>query len=142
MGRFAAANDAARAAGDVTIQRGGIVFDRGVTLYTRVLNPRRGSDVVARGGDTYAALARGPADTKVELRRITEQTLRDGARSLCGEARPAYAALAFDDRSRALTVLVFAGEEPPGPTSTQTTLCASYTFAAPGGRMRQGVLLR
>ena len=143
MGRYEAVSDAARqAAGDVSIRRGGLVFDRGVTLYTRILNPRRGADAVARGGDTYAALTRGAADVRVELRRITEQHVGEGARVLCGDVRPTYAALAYEEDAAAVTLLVFAGEEPPGPRSTSSRLCAAFAFEAADGARTQGALFQ
>jgi hypothetical protein len=145
MGQYKAASDSARQlTGDVSIERGGLVFAKGVVLYTRVLDPRRGGDLIARDGDTYAAAALGPSDLAIELRRVTEQTVQDGARGLCGEERPQYVALAYG-RARAaeVTLLAFAGEEPPGPSATRSRVCAAFAYAAPdGARTRQGVVLR
>jgi hypothetical protein len=85
----------------------------------------------------------GPAELAVELRRVTEQIVSEGARGVCGEVRPAYVALAYDERATAVTLLVFTGDEPPGPNATQSELCATFAYAAPdGARTRQGVLLR
>ena len=143
MGRYLAASDTARAiTGDVDIERGGLAFASGVVLYTRVLNPRRGGDLIARNGDSYAAATLGPADLIIELRRVTEQAVPAGRVGLCGAERPQYVALAYEPRATSVTLLVFAGDEPPGPEATQSRVCASFAFDAPdGARTRQGVVL-
>jgi len=141
-GLFKASSDAAlTATGDLELQRAGLVFSNGVVLYTRTLEPRRGSDVISRNGDSYAAIAVRPAQVAVELRRVTEEVAPQ-ALGLCGVQRPHYVALLFDDRATSLTVLVFAGEEPPGPDATDSRLCAALAYVAPSGaRTRQGVVL-
>ena len=143
MGRYLAASDTARSiTRGVDIQRGGLVFDSGVVLYTRVLQPRRAGELISRGGDSYAAAALGSGNLIVELRRVTEQVTPDGRVGLCGAARPQYVALAYEERATAVTLLVFSGDEPPGPEATHSRLCASYAYAAPdGARTRQGVVL-
>jgi hypothetical protein len=141
-GLFKASSDAARhATGDIELQRAGIMFANGVVLYTRTLEPRRGSDLISRSGDSYAAIAVRPAEVAVELRRVTEQVApQDGG--LCGRQRPHYVALLFDERATLLTVLVFAGEEPPGPDASGSRLCAALAYVAPSGaRTQQGVVL-
>ncbi|MCL4714929.1 MAG: hypothetical protein KJZ75_08470 [Hyphomonadaceae bacterium] len=142
-GYFKAESNTARAiTGDVRIERGGVVFGSGVVLYTRTLEPRSGGDVISRDGDSYAAAALGPGDLSVELRRVAEQTVPQGGVGLCGAARVEYVALAHDQRARKVTLLAFAGEEPPGPQATQSRVCASFAFAAPeGARTREGVVL-
>ncbi len=142
-GRYVAASETSRLrTGDMTIERGGLVFTAGQVLYTRVLDPRRGYDAVARGGDSYAALAVGPSDMAVELRRVTDQTLPAGAQGLCGDEAPAYVALAAAEHAKAVTLLVFAGEEPPGPDAVASRYCGAFAYEAPdGARTRQGVLL-
>lgn len=142
-GRYVAASESARLlTGDMTIERAGLVFANGQVLYTRVLSPRRGYDAVARGGDTYAALAVGASEMEVELRRVTEHTLSPGARGICGERAPAYVALAVEQRGTAVTVLAFSGAEPPGPDATDSRFCGAFAYEAPdGARTRQGVLL-
>jgi hypothetical protein len=143
MGQYRAASDTARVVtGDVSIERGGLIFDKGVVLYTRVLSPRRGYDRIARDGDSYAAVAVGAADLTVELRRVTEQRIAAAGHGLCGDDAPGYIALAYEARATQVTLLVFAGDEPPGPDATQSRLCATYAYAAPSGaRTRQGVVL-
>lgn len=142
-GRYLAASETARLrTGDMTIERGGLVFTAGQVLYTRVLDPRRGYDPVARGGDSYAALAVGPSDMAVELRRVTDQTLPAGAQGLCGDEAPAYVALASAEHGKAVTLLAFAGGEPPGPDAMASRFCGAFAYEAPdGARTRQGVLL-
>lgn len=142
LGHFKANSQTARMlAGDVGIERGGLIFARGAVLYTRTLAPRRGGDLIARDGDSYAAAALGAADMLVELRRVTQET-GEGAR-LCGEAGVAYVALVHEARAAAVTMLMFAGDEPPGPEATQSRLCGTFGFAAPSGaRTREGVVLR
>ncbi|PZO53171.1 MAG: hypothetical protein DCF16_07835 [Alphaproteobacteria bacterium] len=140
VGDYRAITDAARTApGDVTIEHGGLVFSRGAILYTRRLQPRAPSERIARDGLSYAAVVRG-ADLNIELRRVTEETLANGAASLCGAETPAYVALAHDERSAHVTVLVFTGDEPPGPQATSSRLCGSfaYTLRESG---RHGVVL-
>lgn len=139
-GQYRAASESARAlTGDVAIERGGLIFGNGGVFYTRALDPRRGGDLTARGGATYAAMALGASELQVELRRIVEaQGLQ-----LCGEGEAAYVALVHDGRPHAVTLLVFAGEEPPGPEATASRLCGSFAYHAPNGvRTRDGVVLR
>jgi hypothetical protein len=143
MGHYRAASDTARnLTGNLAIERGGLLFERGVILYTRTLAPRRGSDLIARDGDSYAAVAVDQSDLRVELRRVTEEILSDGGRSLCGEDTAAYVAILHTDRVTEVKLLVFAGSEPPGPNATNSRLCGAYAYSAPdGARTRQGVVL-
>lgn len=135
-------NTARAITGAVVIQRGGISFGNGVILYTRTLNPRRGGDLIAKNGDSYAAAVVGPGSLQVELRRITEQVVPDGVIGLCGAERPQYVALAYDERETTVTMLVFAGDEPPGPQALNSRVCARFGYAAPdGARTREGVVL-
>jgi hypothetical protein len=143
-GRYRALSDTAQAiTGNVTIEHGGLIFDKGVVIYTRTLNPRRGADLIARNGDSYAAVAVGPGELTIELRRVREQALTGGAQGLCAPQTPTYVALAYQERATSVTVLVFSGEEPPGPQATQSQLCATFAYAVPdGARTRQGVVLQ
>jgi hypothetical protein len=143
-GEYRAASDTARSVtGNLSLERGGLIFDKGVVLYTRTLTPRQALERVARDGDSYAAILVSPGDLVIDLRRVTEQTLTGGAQSLCGEDEPAYVAIAQEDRATTVTVLVFAGEEPPGPNATASRLCGAFAYAAPdGARTREGVVLR
>jgi hypothetical protein len=142
LGEYRAASDnACKQTGDVAIERGGLVFAKGVILYTRALRPRRGYDLVAAEGNSFAAIALGPAGLSVDLRRVTEQTLSGGAEGLCGADAPTYIALAYEERAASVTMMVFAGEEPPGSGATQSRLCGAFAYAAPdGARTRQGVV--
>lgn len=143
VGQYNAASGTAReATGGVSIERGGLLFSKGVVLYTRTLNPRSGLERIARDGQSYASIATIPTDLTIELRRVSEQVLTNNARGLCGDAAPGYVALAYGERANTVTVLVFAGDEPPGPNATQSRLCATLAYAAPGGaRTSQGVVL-
>lgn len=143
MGVFKASSNTARGiTGDVAIERGGLRFGSGVILYTRALAPRSGNDLIARGGDSYAAAAVGPGDLTIELRRITDQTVPDGVVGLCGATRPQYIALAYEPRATSVTMIVFSGDEPPGPDATQSHICATFAYVAPdGARTREGVVL-
>jgi hypothetical protein len=143
MGWFRASSNTARGiTGDVTIERGGLVFQSGVIVYTRPLQPRGAGELISRGGDSYAAAALGPGDLTIELRRVTEQTVPDGRVGLCGASRPEYVALAYEARVTNVKVLVFSGEEPPGPDATHSRLCARFAYDAPdGARTREGVVL-
>lgn len=140
MGQFRAASDNARSQlGDVSVERAGLIFAGGAVFYTRTLDPRVGADAVAQGGDSYASIALGPSDLRVELRRVTE-ALHAGA--ICGDGAPAYIALVHEERPASFTLLVFSGDEPPGPAATRSRLCASYRYDAPqGARTREGVVL-
>ena len=142
-GDFKPSSNTARAiTGAMVVQTGGISFENGVILYTRTLNPRRGGDLVAKNGDSYAAAVVGPGTLSVELRRVTEQVLANGAIGLCGAERPQYVALAYDTRATTVTMLVFAGDEPPGPQAMNSRVCARFGYAAPeGARTREGVVL-
>jgi len=143
VGEFKAASDTARAiSGDIRIERGGLLFSSGIVLFTRTLAPRRGSDVISRDGDSYAAAALGPADLVVELRRVTDQTVPHSRVGLCGAQSVEYIALAYETRAQKVTALVFTGDEPPGPQASRSRLCASYAFAPPAGaRTTQGIVL-
>lgn len=142
MGQYRANSERARAAGDVVVEHAGLVFDGGAVLYTRILNPRRPDERIARDGQSYAVVATDSASTSIELRRVTDQTLANGAPSLCDAETPAYVALVYGERAADMTVLVFAGDEPPGPTATRTRLCGAFAYAArDGARARQGVVL-
>lgn len=140
IGNYRAASEAARiAAGDVTIEHGGLVFSRGVILYTRMLNPRTAHERIARDGLSYATVARG-GDQRIELRRVTEQTLATGVPSLCGAEAPVYVALAHHGGGAHVTILVFSGDEPPGPQATRSRLCANFSYSLREGGQR-GVVL-
>jgi hypothetical protein len=143
VGEFRAASETAReVTGNLSIERGGLIFDRGVVLYTRSLHPRAAHERIARDGDSYAAVLVSSGELPIELRRVTEQTLTGGAQGLCGSDRPTYVAIANEERSSYLIVLVFSGHEPPGPDATESQLCARFKYAAPdGARTREGVVL-
>lgn len=143
-GVFRAESDSARTlTGNLSLERGGLIFDKGVVLYTRSLLPRQASERVSRDGDSYAAILVSPADIPLELRRVTEQTLANGAVGLCGDEEPGYVAIARQDRAAGLVILVFAGDEPPGPEAAATRLCGAFAYTAPeGARTRIGVVLR
>lgn len=142
-GEYKPASNTARAiTGAMVVQRGGVSFDNGVVLYTRTLNPRRGGDLIAKNGDSYAAAVVGPGTLSVELRRVTEQVVPAGAVGLCGAEPPRYVALTYDARATIVTVLVFSGDEPPGPEAETSRVCARFGYAAPdGARTREGVVL-
>lgn len=140
LGQYKAASETARALlGDVGVERAGLIFSSGAALYTRTLEPRRGADATARDGLSYAALAVGSSDLEVELRRIIDTTQAD---ALCGGDAPTYVALVQPPRAPGFTLLLFAGDEPPGPQATQSRLCASYAYVAPhGARTYERVVL-
>ncbi len=142
-GEFRAASDTARQlTGNLSLERGGLIFDKGVVLYTRTLQPRSASERIAQDGDSYAAILVSPADLIVDLRHVTEETLTGAATSLCGDDEPAYVAIAPEEHSTSLTVLVFAGAEPPGPNATTSRLCGAFKYAAPdGARTSEGIVL-
>lgn len=142
-GHYNAASNTARGiTGDVSVERGGVLFASGVVLFTRTLDPRSGGDVISRDGDSFAAAALGPGDLSIELRRVTEQTVPQGRVGLCGEDDVEYVALAYDEHAHIMTLLAFSGDEAPGPEATQSRVCASFGYAAPdGARTREGVVL-
>ncbi len=142
-GDYKASSNTARAiTGAMIIQRGGVTFANGVILYTRTLAPRTGNDLISKNGDSYAAAVVGPGSLMIELRRVTEQVTPDGAIGLCGAERPQYVALAYDARATTVTMLVFTGDEPPGPETMASHICARFGYAAPeGARTREGVVL-
>ncbi|MEZ5996236.1 MAG: hypothetical protein R3C25_10830 [Hyphomonadaceae bacterium] len=142
-GDFKASSNTARGiTGDIFIARAGLTFANGVVLYTRTLSARTGGDLIARNGDSYAAAALGPGALRVELRHVNEQYVPEGVVGLCGAERPQYVALAYEERATSVTLLVFAGEEPPGPEALRTRVCASFRYHAPNGaRTREGVVL-
>lgn len=138
----ASSNTARSITGGMVIQRAGVSFTNGIVLYTRTLNPRRGGDLLAKNGDSYAAAVVGPGNLNIELRRVTEQVVPAGVIGLCGTERPQYVALAYDERATVVTLLVFTGNEPPGPEAMQSRVCARFGYAAPeGARTREGVVL-
>jgi hypothetical protein len=138
----AASNTARDATGGESVQPGGMIIEKGVVLYTRTHKPRSAMERIARDGDSYAAIAVIPTDLTIDLRRVTEQTVAPGKRGLCGDTPPGYVALAYGERATTVTLLVFAGDEPPGPNATRSRLCATLAYATPGGaRTSQGVVL-
>jgi hypothetical protein len=143
-GEFRAASETAREiTGNLSIERAGLIFDRGIVLYTRTLNPRSANEQIARDGDSYAAVLVSSGAVPIELRHVTEESLSGGAEGLCGDDRPSYVAIALEERTAYLMLLVFAGDEPPGPNATRSRLCARFKYAAPeGARTREGVVLR
>ncbi|MEZ5958036.1 MAG: hypothetical protein R3C27_12600 [Hyphomonadaceae bacterium] len=143
FGDYKPASSTARTiTGAMSVQRAGVSFESGVVLYTRTLNPRRGGDLMAKNGDTYAAAVVGPGSLNVELRRVTEQVVPGGVVGLCGAERPQYVALTYDERARVVTVLVFAGDEPPSRDALNSHVCARFGYEAPeGARTREGVVL-
>ncbi len=138
----AASASAQQLTGNMRIERAGMLFDSGITLFTRTLDPLRGTDRIARDGDSYAAAAFGPSDLLVELRRVTEETPRSDGGKLCGSAHVEYIAIVYDARATSLTLLAFTGAEPPSPQATQSRICARLGYSAPhGARTREGVVL-
>lgn len=144
IGDYRAASDTARnITGNVAFERAGIVFDSGVVLYTRVLSPRPAHERMSSQGESYAAAALRPPDVTVELRRVTEEISASRSRRPCGGERTSYVALIYEGRASNVTLLAFAGDQPPGPSATQSRLCAAFAYVAPdGARTRQGVVLQ
>jgi|CXWL01.1.fsa_nt_gi hypothetical protein len=126
----ALSNNAISLTGEVLITPSGLMFERGVTLFTRALEPRSPTDRIGQGGESYGEIA-GSLAPEVELRRVTDQVIAPGALNrdgLCGAGlRPGYIALLRD--SSALSLIVFAGEQPPGPGATDAPVCAIYAYA-------------
>jgi hypothetical protein len=147
LGAYKAQSETARAViGNVRIERAGLAFANGVTLYTRDLNPRRGHDLIARGGESYAAAVVGASEIVVELRRVNQQVIAPNASAIhgaCDTAEPPrYVALVYEPPAHNVTLIVFTGDEAPGPEATQSRVCAIYGFTAPeGARTREGVVL-
>lgn len=142
-GRFNAASDTARSlTGGVSITRDGLAFDTGAMLATRIVGEHHGWDQIARDGDTFAAAAVGPSDLSVELRRVTSTQSLRRAPELCATA-PGYVAIVHKPQRMEVTLLVFAGDEQPGPQAARSTLCAAFAYTLPSGaRTREGVVLR
>jgi len=141
---FNAASETARSfTGDVTLEGARLSFAKGATLMTRPLARREAAEPIAQGGPSFAAAALGPPDIVVEVRRVTEQSLAQGAPSLCSSGgSPTYVALIYGQRSTRVTLMVFNGDEAPGQSASKSWLCATYAYTAPDGvRTRQGVLL-
>jgi|CXWL01.1.fsa_nt_gi hypothetical protein len=147
MGAFKAQSETARAVtGDVAIQRAGLSFANGVTLYTRQLDPRRGHDRMSHDGESYAAAAVASSNVVVELRRVNQQVIAPNASAIhgaCDTAEPPrYVAIVYEPPAHGITLIVFTGDDAPSPTATDARVCAIYGFTAPeGARTREGVLL-
>lgn len=142
MGQYSPVSPTARATtGELSIQRAGLIFENGVVLYTRTLEPRAATERTSRDGMSYLALTTGSSALSVELRRVTEAVVAHESEPLCGGERPSYVALVLDRRGQQLTILVFTGDEPPGPDATQTTLCATLRYTA-ANLAPHGVVLR
>ncbi len=142
-GDYKASSNTARAiTGAMIVERGGVSFANGVMLYTHTLSPRSGGDLIAKNGDSFAAAVLGPGSLNIELRRVTGQVTPEGVIGLCGAERPQYVALAYDTRATTVTMLVFSGDQPPGPEAMNSRICARFGYAAPeGARTREGVVL-
>ena len=126
----AASTTAMSLTGDMVITPSGLIFERGITLFTRALEPRSPTDRIGQSGESYGEVA-GSLAAEVELRRVTNQVIAPGALNrdgLCGAGvRPAYVALLRD--TSALSLIVFAGEQPPGPGASDALVCAIYGYA-------------
>ncbi|MBX3428864.1 MAG: hypothetical protein KF779_04710 [Hyphomonadaceae bacterium] len=142
-GEFKTSSNTARAiTGGMVVERTEVTFENGVVLHTEVLNARRGGDLIAKNGDSFAAAVVGPGTLNVELRRVIEQVLPAGVIGLCGAERPQFIALAYDARATRVTMLVFSGSEAPGPEAAHSRVCARFGYAAPdGARTSEGVVL-
>lgn len=142
-GDYKPSSNTARAiTGAMVVQRGGVTFANGVVLYTRTLEPRRGGDLIAKNGDSYAGAVVGAGSLNIELRRVTEQVVPVGVVGLCGVEAPQYVALAYDERATTVSLLVFSGAEPPGSDAMSSRVCARFGYKAPeGARTREGVVL-
>ncbi len=141
-GQYRPISATARAAmGELSIQRAGLIFENGVVLYTRTLEPRAATERTSRDGMSYMALVSGAAERSVELRRVTEAVTAQNGEPICVGEQPTYAALVFDRRGQHLTLLVFIGDEPPSPEATQSTLCATLRYTS-ANLAPQGVVLR
>jgi hypothetical protein len=141
---FKAASETARNfTGDLAIEPDALRFAKGAALATRALAPRGADQLVARGGDSFAAIAVSSGDLQVEVRAIVSQRLSQGAPSLCqNDWMPSYVALVFGQRDMRVTVILFSGADEPGPNATDSRVCATYAYTAPdGARTRQGVVL-
>lgn len=125
LGEYSAASEAARTLGDVGIERAGLIFASGAVLYTRTLEPRAGGDRTSRDGASYAALAGGDV-AQVELRRVVSASAAEG---FCEGREPSFAALAHAPGRSSFTLLVFAGDDPPGPNAEAISLCGRYAYA-------------
>jgi len=142
-GRFNAASATARSVtGGVAIEHDGMAFDKGAMLATRNAGLRHGWQLIARDGDTFASAAVGSGDLAVELRRVSSSQALRRAPVLCGTRQPSYVAIAYGPQRSNVTLLVFAGDEEPGPEATDSILCGVYAYDAPtGARTREGVVL-
>jgi hypothetical protein len=141
---FNATSETARSfTGDVTLDGPRLSFAKGAALVTQPLARREPAEPIAQGGPSFAAAALGPPDIVVEVRSVTAQSLAQGAPSLCPSGgSPTFIALIYGQRSTRVTLMVFNGDEPPGPSASKSFLCATYVYTAPDGvRTRQGVLL-
>jgi hypothetical protein len=140
---FNAASETARNfTGDLRLEGDRLVFAKGAVLLTRPLSRHEPAEPIAQGGPSFAAAALGSSDVVVEVRDVAQQTLGQGAPALCPAGAPTYIALIYGPRSTRVTLMVFNGREPPGPSASKSFLCATYVYAAPDGvRTRQGVLL-
>jgi len=141
---FNAASETARNfTGDLMMEGPQLRFAKGATLVTQLLSRREPAEPIAQGGPSFAAAALGPPDIVVEVRRVTAQSLAQGAPSMCPSGGlPTYVALIYGQRSTRVTVMVFNGADAPGQSASKSWLCATYVYTAPDGvRTRQGVLL-
>src|SRR5262249_18301954 len=130
---FNAVSETARSfTGDVTLAGPRLMFAKGAVLTTQPLARREPGEPMSQGGPSFAAAALAPANVIVELRRVTAQSLAQGAPSLCPEGgAPTYVALIYGQRSTRVTLMVFNGAEPPSQSAAKSFLCATYVYAAP-----------
>lgn len=95
------------------------------TTPTEFLGVWEASDLIAAGGESFAAAAPNANATRVEVRRI------DGAshERLCGGMAATHVALVSSEPLTGLQLIVFTGAAAPGPNARDSEICAIYAYA-------------
>lgn len=120
----AISNTAMSITGGLTLLADTLRFEKGQSYTTEHAVVLPSSAPYARGGEAWTALLSVPADSNVEIRRITAA---QGA-SLCGADAATFLALA-EGADGALKLAAFKSDATPGPEGDPANLCGTFYYA-------------
>jgi hypothetical protein len=92
---------------------------------TEFLGVWEASDLIAAGGESFAAAAPNANATRAEVRRIIGAPYD----RLCGGMAATHIALVSTEPLTGLQLMVFTGAAAPGPNARDSEICAIYAYA-------------
>jgi hypothetical protein len=112
--------------GALTITPAALHFEKGFAAQTEFMAIVPATNIISDDGESFAAAAPGPVTLRMELRRI----VGGAPAQLCGaDSTATFVALASDEPLTGLTLIVFSGQDAPGPTAQNSAVCATYSYA-------------